>query len=483
MVALIFLLECPALPAETGPDGRAARLEMAYLRLREKNWKESVTLLGALLDEEPGDKRLRMELGYARYALGDPAAAADEFTLVAREPGEFQPQALEALKTIASEAPRELRSDALLNDGYDDLRRGDKGKARDKFQMALRADPGRTAITKQLGYMSLAEGDMAAAAERFKGVQLLAPSDYKTALELGYIYDSLHDEAGAEKSFAAALPSRDPEIHAAARDALESVRARTNPMYLDINAAGSSASRFANKIMSIDARAGWKFKPTGPLSVYLAARYTQDSRSRSGEVPEIYSDDAASLSPGVRFQPKGWNASLSADWGVTVNLLRTPDRPNQTQTDGRVVLADYHQWLGPRRLFAEAGASVSCYSRYHDNVIGYLQLRAGVRVWDDKSSQLRVYAPVNAIKDSNRDFYNNLVEAGAGAEYQPSTKLNLKVRAEYLRGVYTGIQGRDPNPYGSRYHEVRVQVVYSGHFTRRPKQTGFKPTQRRRFSW
>ncbi len=481
--ALIFLFASPAPAAETGRDDRGARVELAYLRLREKKWKESVALLGALLDEEPGDKRLRMELGYARYALGDPAAANDEFTLVAREPGEFQPQALEALKNIASEASQELRSDAYLDGAYDDLRRGDKAKARDKFQMALRANPGRTSIAKQLGYMSIAEGDMAGAAENFKGVRRLEPQDYKTALELGYIYDSLHDEAGAEKSFAAALPSRDPKIHAAAQEALESVRGRTDRLYLDVDAAGCVASRFANRIMSLDARAGWKLKPAGPLSAYLAARYTQDSRSRSGEAPEIYSDDAASLAPGLRLQPKGWNASLSAEWGGTVNLLRTRDHPDKTQTDGRVVLADYHQWQGLRRLFAEAGASVSYYSRYRDNVIGYLQLRGGVKILDDGASRVSLYAPLYALKDSNRDFYNNLVELGVGGEYQPSVKLNLKLRAEYLRGIYAGVQGRDPNPYGSHYDEVRVQLVYSGHFTRRPKPAAFEPTRRRRFNW
>lgn len=472
--------------ARSDPSARQARMELAYLQLRRRRWPEAVALLGSLLDENPADMRLRMELGYARLALGDRAAAADEFALAAREPGEFQAQAQGALNSLAaesSEAAVVARSEALLNEGYADLRRADKPAAREKFLQALRSDPGRTLISKQLGYMSIADGDKAAAASRFEGVRRLAPDDHQTALELGYLYESLHDEAAAEKSFAAALPSPDPSIRAAARDSLDAVRGRGDPLYADVDAAAYGTSRFANKIVSIDARAGWKPDPAGPLAVYFAARYTQDSRSRGGEAPEIYSDDAVSFAPGLRFQPKGWNASLSAEWGGTVNLLRSRERPDKTQADGRAVLAGYRYWRGPRRTFADAGFNIGYYSRYRDNVIGQLLLRAGVKAWDNRSSQLTLYAPLSALKDANRDFYNNIVELGAGLEVQPSTKRNLKVRAEYLRGAYTGIEGRDPNPYGPRYDVLRVMLVYSAHFTRRRRPANFEPTRRRRFAW
>ena len=85
--------------------------------------------------------------------------------------------------------------------------------------------------------------------------------------------------------------------------------------------------------------------------------------------------------------------------------------------------------------------------------------------------------------DSNRDFYNNIVEAGAGLEFQPLTTANFSVRAEYLRGWYAGIEGRDPKPYGPRYDEVRATVAYYAHFSRRPAAAGFEPTRRRRPVW
>lgn len=467
-----------------GAEGRRARLELAYLELREKRWKEAVALLSALLDETPGDARLRLQLGYARQALGDRAAAADEFTLAAREPGELQEAARAALSGLPAGSPAAgAAGDALLNQGYDDLRRDDAAAAKEKFTMALRADPGRTLIAKQLGYMSLAEGDMGAAAERLKGVRLLEPRDYQTALELGYIYDSLHDEAAAERSFAEALPSPDPAVRAAAQRGVNAIRSRTDPLYLDVDAAASSLSRFGNKVYSIDARAGWKPESAGPLSLYLAGRATRDARSRGGTAPEIYSDDAASFAPGLRLQPRGWNLSLAAEYGVTINLLRTPDHPDRAQLDGRAVLSDYHYWQGPARLFADAGLSVGWYGRYRDNVIGYLRARAGFRLHPGPWTQVTLYAPLNFHKDSNRDFYNNIAEAGAGVELQPMTRCNFNIRAEYVRGAYAGIEGRDPNPYPARYDEVRVTLAYFAHFTRRPATEPFEPTRRRRFAW
>lgn len=170
-ILLIFMLASGSADAAEADAGRWERLDSAYAHLREKRWKEAVALLGALLDETPADARLRLQLGYARLELGDRAAAADEFALAAREPGELQERARSALRSLQEDPPEAagIRRDALLNQGYEDLRRDDAAAAREKFLMALRADPGRTLIAKQLGYMSAADGDAAEAAARLEG--------------------------------------------------------------------------------------------------------------------------------------------------------------------------------------------------------------------------------------------------------------------------------------------------------------------------
>jgi hypothetical protein len=160
--------------------------------------------------------------------------------------------------------------------------------------------------------------------------------------------------------------------------------------------------------------------------------------------------------------------------------MRTWEHPHATEIDYRVVLADYHYWdahllgplgiltleqLRPRRAFSDISGTVGFYSRYCDNVIGDLTLREGFRIWDDGSSVLSAYWPIHVLKDTNRDFYNNLVEGGLGLELQPILRINLKLRAELIHGVYFGITGRDPNPYGPDYNDFRLTLLYSARFT------------------
>jgi Flp pilus assembly protein TadD len=465
---------------KSDPRNGQARRELAYLYIRQKRWKEAITQLDRAIDDEPNDMRLRMDLGYARQACGETDSAADEFRLVSYEPNEFRDQARSALDGLKAEAP-ETRRDDLLNTGYDALRRGDEKTAREQFELSLTADPRQTEVYKQLGYMSLAQGDLKKAAEDFESARHLSPMDYATEMQLGYIYDSLYNWSKAEEAFTAARLSPDEKVHEAAEAALQSIRSARQRLYLEIDASPFTTARFDNKIAYLDAQLGFKPRVDGPVSFYLDSRYSQDTRSRNGTVPQIYSDNAGFVGPGIRLQPKGYNANLTAEYDLAFNLMRTEDYPHATEFDYQVVLADYHYWdarllgplgiltlgqIRPRRAFSDVNGTLGYYSRYRNNVIGDLTLREGFRIWDDGSTVLSAYWPIHILKDTNRDFYNNLVEGGFGLELQPLLKINLKLRAEVIHGVYFGITGRDPNPYGPSYNDFRLTLLYSGRFTK-----------------
>lgn len=450
------------------PESRQVARERAYTAIKQKRWPEAMARLNKLLDAEPGDMRLRMERGYARQASGDLLAAADEFELIARAPGEFQAQALEALRVVKSQssaAGRDMNVRGLVDAGYDDLRQGRRTAARDKFDRALLAEPGKTHLSKQLAYMSLSDKDFVRAAARLEGVRRLAPFDYVTALELGYVYDSLHDKAGAIRSFTQALASPDPDVRETASQALRGLGGQGGPAYVDVYAAPFWTSRFQNRVVTFEGQVGRTVQRYKPLSVYLAARFTRDSRSHTDSLPEIYADNVLSLAPGLRFQPEGTSARLNLEVGPAFNLLRTAEHPREVELEARAVLSDYRFWAGRARTFVDLGGSVGYYGRHRDNVIGELLGRAGVKVFDDNLFQLSLYAPVKALKDVNRDFYNNVVEFGLGGEARPFTPVNLALRAEFLRGCYMGISGRDPNPFGAVYRDTRVMLVYAAHFS------------------
>jgi Tfp pilus assembly protein PilF len=458
---------CPVSAPGDPPD----EMTRAYELLRCGRLEEAISAFSWVANADPADKRARMELAYARQAAGSFDAAADDFELVAREPGEFQEQAQSALKALKEDGAEagSVQRESLLDAGYEALSRGRSAEAREKFRLALAGDPRRPDITKQLGYMSMAEGDLAGAAQSFEGAHQLSPQDCPAALELGYIYARLRNDVKAEKAFESAEWCPDKKTRDAAAAALKNLRSVDPSLYLDIYAAPLFTSRFQDKILYFEAMAGWKPVSDWPVSLYVAGRFLKDSRSQSGEIPQIYSDNAASIGPGVKLQPRKMNLNLIAEIDPTLNLTRSEEHPDRGETNKRVVLADYAYWER-RRLFADAGASVGFYSRYRDNVIAYAQFRAGAAVWESDEERLSLYAPVYASKDGNRDFFNNFVEIGAGAELATITALDLKLRAEYLRGFYMGIEGRDRNPYSRAYNDVRVMLVYSMRFDKeRPR--------------
>ncbi len=456
----------PACPV-SAPGAPSGEMTRAYELLRCGRLEEAVTAFSGVASAHPEDMRARMELGYARQASGNFSAAADDFELVSRSTGEFQEQASAALKSLRDGGTEmnAVQRDSLLDAGYDALRQGENGLAREKFRLALEADPQRPDINKQLGYMSLDEGDLVGAAKSFEGARRIAPDDCAGALELGYIYVRLHNDAKAEKAFASTQWCPDQKVRSAGAAALKTLRAADPSLYLDIYAAPLFTSRFQDKIAFLEAAAGWKPRSEWPVSFYVAARYMQDSRSRSGDIPEIYSDNAASLGAGIKLQPKNMNLNLTAEVDPTRNLTRSAEHPDRAETNKRVVLGDYAYWER-RRLFADAGASLGYYSRYRDNVIAYAQLRGGAVAWDGDGARASLYVPVYASKDGNRDFFNNFVEAGAGSELASTGAMNFKLRAEYLRGFYMGIQGRDRNPYSRAYNDFRVMLIWSVRFTK-----------------
>lgn len=89
--------------------------------------------------------------------------------------------------------------------------------------------------------------------------------------------------------------------------------------------------------------------------------------------------------------------------------------------------------------------------RNDDNVIGMLDIKDGFRIAPIFGRDLILYGKLRAYKDANRDFWDNRAEVGPGLRIQPIPGLGLVAFGEYLFGWYYGIEGKDPNPYGSHY--------------------------------
>lgn len=464
------------------PENRTAHLELGYLKARLGNWPDAVRNLRAVSEKEPQNLRLHLDLGYALQHVGQLNGAMEEFR-TADQPGELQSQAQGALEALRQLRRAQIsRRDAYLNQGYAELRRENRAAARESFARALAEDPDNATILAQIGYLAMAEGNLSLAVEKFETARRHATHDYSLPLQLGYIYDRLHETAKADEAFRLALASPDPSIRRKAQAALKNLPGgNAARVYLDVLADPFYASRFSNGVADFAAQLHWRPKFCGPVSFYLGSHLTQDSRSQGGNLPAIYSDNVGLLGLGVEFQPRGWNLKFRAEANLAFDLVKSPVRNRSIEPDYRAILGYYRGWTarlwGPiglatfgllrgERLFSDLDTSAGYFSRYRNNGIAYLQVRDGLRVADWGPSRLGSYLILHLVKDTNRDFFNNVGEIGPGLEFRPNKEVNLSFRAEYLRGVYYGIHTSQANPFGPSYSDFRLTLLLGHRFSR-----------------
>ena len=111
------------------------------------------------------------------------------------------------------------------------------------------------------------------------------------------------------------------------------------------------------------------------------------------------------------------------------------------------------------RISYELNGSFGFYSRYQHNGIAYLQPREMVELTPHGSAlQLTPFLQESVALDTNRAFYNNVLELIPGFEVSDTKAKGLALRVEYVRGFY--LPADAGNPYGSSYNDFRVRLVF-----------------------
>lgn len=375
--------------------------------------------------------------------------------------------------------PQQIQQrDALMNRGFDLLKQGDRAGALKQFKAARDLDPNNLLTLKQIGFLELEEGNLREATASFEAARALAPRDYYLALQLGYLYQRQGDGAKAEKAFRAAEASPDEKIRSDAGNALHNSLSDRRTWYFDLYGSPMYTSRFENGIAIFQSRLGWKPSAEMPISFYLGGQVTRDTLSKGGTLPIIFSDNVGLVGLGIQLQPRRSHFSLRAEENLAVPLINGGTYNYDARGDFRVIGSYYNLFPGKlrgpmglitfdrlkgERLFSDIDGSAGYYSRYDHNGILYLQNREGLRLWSMGPSQVSGYLKYFVVKDTHRDFYNNLGEGGGGVEFRPNKRANVGFRAEFLRGAYFGI-ARQPNPYRPNYNDVRVMLIFGRRF-------------------
>ncbi len=461
---LIAPLKTDAKPRQANTPSGNEVAEQAYREVAAKDYTSAVSDFRTALLADPSNLRWRNDLAYACLSAGALGDAAAEF------------------ERSYSADPDDLGVALQLGYVFQQLHRD--GDAKKYFEIVARssddalAGQARKALAdlhesylrdrKQKGYDLIAQKRTSEAITTLESAHDDDPSDANVTLQLGYLYAATGGTDKAVEMFTAESSNSDPAIAAKAQTALDEIRRGTKPWFASFYAAPFYQSRFANEINPANAKFGLNFSRY--FQPYVGLRFSRDIRSQAGTLPEIYSDNSAVFSVGIQSVLASTGAVLYAEAGTALNLVG--GRP-QAASDYRAGMywsrtwggalipppSESHSTVWTGSVYADGGF----YSRYDRNAIGSTQLREGIRLPTGRKLPMQLLAAVNLVKDSNGNFYNNIVEAGPVLRVAPLPSVpGLSLEAQYLRGFYTI---HDPaNPYGPRYGDFRVFLIWSRNF-------------------
>lgn len=352
-----------------------------------------------------------------------------------------------------------------LDLGYALLAEDRPKAAIEQFEAALQLDPRQLEIQKQAGYVWIRLGEPQRAINRFLVADSLTEEITDAKLQLGYLYQEVGDVARATDVFREAAGASASQITAEAERAianLENIGSEVGDWPASVYAAPSYRSRFENGIAPFVARAGPVLSTDPEIQMYGSLRATRDTRSEGGAAPQIFSDNTVIPALGARTWLTRYGPVIYAEAGPAIYLI---ERQQEVRLDVRSGVYGSYHWAplteGSLRfdpaLAGDLYFDVSYYSRFDDNVIGYVQVRPGVRILRSTHAALDLIGVLQGAFDTNRLYFNNLIEAGIGTELHLKPVQNAFLRAEYVRGAYLVTSGAPEETYG----DFRVTVVLS----------------------
>jgi tetratricopeptide (TPR) repeat protein len=356
---------------------------------------------------------------------------------------------------------------AQFTRGYEAIAE-DPEKAISIFEEIVRGHSTNITARRQLGSLYVGAGRFEDALEQFRVVDVLFPSD-TTKLQIAYLLASLsrYEEARSTFQLLSSSANRDMRERASAAVAVLGWTIRDNayPWWGRISGDPYYDSRFNNSVFRFRIMGGAYLTESKNLSAYAVGLFTRDTRSSGGAVPVVYSDSYSLIGGGFRIHPfRG--ATIDLQGGIAIDLL---DRPQEPAARGDLrALASYGWGLYPVpaspeqmqltfKPFVEAMAMGGYYSRYR-NVLGFGHAKTGARVLEWWRSYVDLYVRADLVADTQREFYNNIMEGSLGLRIIPDFGWGLQILAEFHRGLYWDTS-LPTAPYDRWYSSGRFYIV------------------------
>ena len=347
----------------------------------------------------------------------------------------------------------------LLSRGYAAMH-VDPPSALPYFIHVIAIDSTNVQAHSALGFLYHSLKEYRAALSEFSTADRLQPSD-TLKLQIAYTLLALQRDSAAYRLFDKLAASPYPDIRKNAADQLkfQSSGGGTGaglgkPFWTHVYSADYYDTRWKDMFLYLNAEEGYNF--TRILSVYGVLSLSTDTKSSTGVVPEIFSDNSIMLGVGLRAQ-LFTGFSVSAQEGAAFDLIGRTDI-DFVRNDFRFFLTygngiyapytDHPDVKIPFYPILDVYSSLGAYSKYK-NTIGYLQIKAGVRLLEVSKTVMDAYGKLNFARDwavnifrdnssvKAKEYYNNIDEWGLGCRLTPNVDWGVYLDAEFIRGFYS----------------------------------------------
>lgn len=360
--------------------------------------------------------------------------------------------------------------DSLLNEAYK-LIDSDPEEAISIFKKVDELSPDNVTIKKQLGYLFLNKNDFENSLQYFKSADNLFPSD-TIKLQIAYILNNLNRNTEALEYFNILKDSHDLEIKNKASSAIIILESNQPiqkfPWWGEIYTSPYYDSRFKTIFNFLQLKEGYYLTRNKFVSLLGTFQLTSDTKSKgngAGQVPIIFSDNAAVLGAGFLFNPTT-GLNLIFQTGIGIDLIKVAGK-FKIKPDHRAIIS-YGTGIYPEisvpskpnfviKPLLELYSSFGYYSRYK-NSIGYGTLRAGFRFFELRKTAIDLYLRFNSAIDTEKEYYNNIIELGSGIKIIPNHTWGLNILVEYNRGNY--IYKPKITSIRKNYNSFRLYLIF-----------------------
>jgi hypothetical protein len=277
----------------------------------------------------------------------------------------------------------------------------------------------------------------------------------RIALELAFAHLARGETIAARDQLDLAAHGADPELAATARTQLRYLpRAWWADVYAD-SFAWYRRSRDAIAMVPTARIRGFRRLSFAPEAyAYAFGQITRELGADGAglDVPTLYADNYALAGGGVLLRLVQRRAGLFAQIGPALALFDTAEHVQLDARAGGVLWLESIAGAFASQLYAE----VVYTSRFDHDVQALARWRGSIAYATTGALRWELFGELRGALDRRGDYFDNLVDAGAGPRWRLRSAVPLDILVGAHAGRYLGREAMDPLPSRTSYVDLRI---------------------------